>query len=83
MKFKINTPKKGDIKIRTRNNIFPRVVNGKLIWLEKTKITYRFNYRIEQGQSLLMYFLDVLWGWEVYDVEFIKRSRCNENNTNE
>lgn len=31
MKFKMNTPQRGDIKIRTRNNILPRVVNGKLI----------------------------------------------------
>lgn len=83
MKFKINTPHRGDIKVRTRNNILPRVVNGKLIWLEKTKITYRFDHYIEPGQSLLMYFLDVLWGWEVYDVEFIERSKGNENSTNE
>lgn len=26
MKFKMNTPQRGDIKIRTRNNILPRVV---------------------------------------------------------
>lgn len=83
MKFKMNTPQRGDIKIRTRNNILPRVVNGKLIWLEKTKVTYRFKYYIEPNQSLLMYFLDMLLGWEVYDVEFIKRSKSNGNNTNE
>lgn len=83
MKFKMNTPQRGDIKIRTRNNILPRVVNGKLIWLEKTKVTYRFDHYVEPSQSLLMYFLDVLLGWEVYDVEFIKRSRYNGNNTNE
>lgn len=83
MKFKMNTPHRGDIKIRTRNNILPRVVNGKLIWLEKTKVTYRFDHYIEPSQSLLMYFLDVLLGWEVYDVEFIKRSECNGDNTNE
>lgn len=47
MKFKMNTPQRGDIKIRTRNNILPRVVNGKLIWLEKTKVTYRFDHYIE------------------------------------
>lgn len=83
MKFKMNTPHRGDIKIRTRNNILPRVVNGKFVWLEKTKVTYRFGHYIEPDQSPLMYFLDVLWGWEVYDVEFIKRSRCNGSNTNE
>lgn len=82
MKFKMNTPERGDIKIRTRNNILPRVINGNLVWLEKTKVTYRFKYYIEPGQSLLMYLLDMLWGWEVCDVEFIKRSKCNGNNTN-
>lgn len=83
MKFKINTPRRGDMKIRTRNNILPRVVNGKFVWLEKTKVTYKFNYYIEPNKTLLMYFLDILLGWEVCDVEFIKRSGSNGDNTNE
>ncbi len=82
MKFKLNIPRKGDIKVRTCYNIFPRVINGDFVWLERTKNTYIFKGYMNLNQSPLDYFFSILFGWEAYKVDFIERSKGNGNSTN-
>lgn len=42
MRFDLKTPCFGEKKVRYRFPIIPRIINGKFVWLEKVKITYRF-----------------------------------------
>lgn len=83
MRFDLKTPCFGEKKVRYRFPIIPRIINGKFVWLEKVKITYRFEGMIDDDCSLLSFIFERAAGWEVYDVDFIKKDDVDENSTNE